>query len=551
MGGPNGVSLIAWLILAPISILFTIEVVPEGRLENYSPALGYLAGFIGHLVTGLVLWLSKITILRNTKTKSRPITTLSTFAIAGAIRGLSVAYIFEIFEITAKSDYFERMRSGAVLVLVWFAVSAVLVDGWKNYKQTYLELSEKLDAQKSLRDAGFKNLQRSLDQLILQIKGTLADALRYGSSSSDIHDSVDKLVRPLSHQIENQIPDFTSGHKTPKRRLQMVPVIRTALFQTPFNPAWTALMAVFGTLSSRIWQFGFMAIIESGVIAFVIWSCFRVARKLKLFGFLAPVVWFTTGLLTFTSSSLLVYGTVSLSPQLFYLSVNVFVPAALVAFIGAFDRNARNNLDQMRAVLSELEWETANLHQRSWVEKRRIARFVHSELQSRLRAFALRMDLAARMPTAEEIAEVRSQCEQSLSIGVNQQDFETFMSDIIELWQGVMTVSFQASDAALGALRADGYASAAAIELVREGLSNAAKHGKAQFSSVELEIEDANSSRLRIQVANTGSGLGFANPGFGLGVVEELTLEWKLSTEGERTLLSCVIPILPRSVAST
>lgn len=543
MGGSNGVSFIAWLILAPISILFTIEVVPEGRLEGYSPALGYLVGFLAHLVTGLVLFIGKTTILRKTHIRPKPILTLTLFAVAGVVRGISVAYMFEVFGITENSDYLERMRSGAVLVLVWFAVAAVLVDGWKSYKETYLGLSEKLETQKNLRDEGVKNLQQRHDELLAQIKSTLAEALRYGSSSSDIHDAVDNLVRPLSHQIESEVSEFVSTPKAPKRRLRLRPVISTALNQTPYNPAWTALMAVFGTLSSRVWQFGLSAIAESLVMAFVIWACFRIARKLKLFGFAAPVVWLLTGLITSASSSLFISGKIVLTPQLLYLSVNVFFPAAIVAFIGAFDRNARQNLDIIRSVIADLEWDTASLNQRSWVEQRRVARFVHSELQSRLRAFALRMDLAARMPTKEEIAQLRQECELSLSIGVKQQDFESFMNDVTELWHGAMEVAFQPDSRALQALRLDGYASAVAIELVREGLSNAAKHGKATSATVALELEDAGISKLNIHVTNNGSPLGPVTLGFGLAVIRELSLDWELVNQEARTVLKCVIPI--------
>lgn len=551
MGGPNGISLIAWLILAPISILFTIEVVPEGRLEGYTPALGYLAGFLSHLVTGLVLWLGKITILKNAHIRPRPILTLAVFALAGAIRGISVGYMFEVFEITQSSDYLERMRSGAVLVLVWFAVSAVLVDGWKNYKKTFLELSEKLESQKALRDAGARELQHKLDELLTQIRLTLADALRYGSSSSDIHNAVDSLVRPLSHKIETQVSNFVSKTKSPRRRLKIRPVIRTALYQTPFNPAWTALMAIVGTFSSRIWQFGLPAILESVVMAVTIWASFRVARKLKLFGFLAPIVWLATGLLTSAFSSLFISGSISLTPQLLYLSVNVFVPAAIVSFIGAFDRNAKQNLDLVRSVIVDLEWQTASLQQRSWVEQRRIARFVHSELQSRLRAFALRMDLAARMPTDQEIEQLKLECEQSLSIGGKQQDFETFMRDVTELWQGAMEVIFEPQAQALEALRHDGYASAAAIELVREGLSNAAKHGKASLATVRLELPKSSTSGLHIKVTNNGLALGPVSPGFGLGVIKELALEWQLESADGNTVLDCLIPIQPANASAS
>lgn len=543
MGGPNGVSLIAWLLLAPISIFFTIEVVPEGRIEGYSVWAGYLVGLLGHLVTGVVLWSAKVFVLIDTKKKPKPILTLSSFAVAGLFRGASVAFLFDFFGITADADYIERMRSGAVLVVVWFAVSAVMVDGWKNYKATFLELSEKRDLQKTIRDEGLKKLQAEIDKLISQIKQTLEEALRIGSNLKDFHRAVDEFVRPLSHRIGSEATSIVLDSKPPKRQLKIGPVIQTALNSTPYNSSWTSLMAIIGTFSSRVWQFGWLAVIESVGMALVIWLSFFAARSLRLFGLWVPVVWFITGLLTSGCSSLITTGQVQLTPQLLYLSVNVFFPAAIVAFIGGFDRNAKQNLDLMRYVIAELKWETASLQQRSWVEQRRIGRFVHSELQSRIRAFALRMDLADQMPPDEEVLKLKLECERALSIGVKQQDFEAFMEDISELWLGVMETTFNSSPGALEALRSDGYASAAAIEVVREALSNAVKHGKARRVSVKLELEDAILGQLAISVTNDGLTPSETSPGFGLKAIADLSLKWELSSSTNQTILYSAIPI--------
>lgn len=544
MGGPNGITFIAWILLAPISIFLTVEVVPEGRLEEYSIWAGYLAGFISHLVTGLMLFFGKFTFFRNNHIKPRPVAMLSWYAVSGAVRGASVAWMFENFGITEHADYLERMRSGAVIILVWFAVSAVMVDGWKSYKSAYQELSNKLEAQKQLRDTGALGLENQINALIEQIRSTLANALFAGASTGDIHNAVDRLVRPLAHRIGESASVKAADAKPVKRRIRFRPVIRTATHDTPYNPGWTVLMAVFGTLSSRIWQFGFLAILDSLAMAFVIWACFRLFRRLKLFSYWVPFMWFATGLAAAAASSLVTTGLVEFNGPLIYMSVNVVVPAAIVASIGAFDRNAKANLDRMAEVISELEWETASLEQRSWVEQKRLARFVHSELQARIRAFALRMDLAARLPNDNEIAELRKECEDSLVTSGGSRDFVTFYQDLVELWQGVCEVELNANPELLVSLQRDPYASVVAIEIIREAVSNAIRHGNSKQIKILMEQGfHPNYSTLEIKVLN--DGLPPINPeaGFGLKTIAEIAMSWNLTARESGAELGATIPI--------
>jgi signal transduction histidine kinase len=543
MGGPFGITWLAWLVLAPISIFFTIEVVPEGYAPGYSQLTGYWIGLLGHVVTGAVLLIGKLTLFRNVDSKPRPILMLVWFASAGLARGAAVAWMFGEWGITETPDYFERMRSGAVLVLVWFAVSAVMVDGYYSYKNSFFELTEKLEHQKALRDRGATELKQRIDGLVEQIRVTLADALRVGSSSRDIHQAVDELVRPLAHGLEQKSKVLAQSAGRVRRRIKPGPIVRTALYETPYNPGWTALMAVVGSISSRLWQAGWLGILDSAVNALVIWAVFSIAKKLRLVGPVVPVVWFITGLASSFMGQLVSIGTPTFSSSLVYLSVNVFAPALIVALIGAFDRNANANLDALRKVLSELEWETAALEQRVWVEQRRLARFVHSELQSRLRAFALRMDLAERMPTADEISELRMQCQSALLVGSEQREFLLFQSDIQELWGGLIDIRFHANSTSMAALQDDPYATAAAIEICREGIGNAAKHSKAKVIDINIQSSGGRNGQLDIEIVNDGSSAIGGEQGFGLRTIAELASDWSLSKRGSETVLHAKIPI--------
>lgn len=551
MGGPNAITWQAWLILSPISIFFTWVVLPEGYAPTANILNGFLVGLITHLVTGLVLLVAKYTVLQGSNIRPRPVLTLMAFALAGTARGWSAAYFLEALGVTEKADYGQRMVAGSILVLIWFAVAAVLVDGEKKYRSTYSDLVEKLQRQISLRTEQKEVLENNQQRLLREIRQTLEDALRSGKSTTDINNSVDQLIRPLAHRMSITSRFALTSAQPPKRRVQLGPVIRTAFSKTPYNPLWTSLMAVLATLYSRLWQFGLVALIDSLFTLFSIWAIFTLANRFKLYGIWVIPVWFFTGLLAASGTAIL-SGRFSLEglPNTLYLSINVVIPAAIIAAIGAFDRNSEYNLTLLREVTDQVEWEASSLEQRAWVEQQRLARFVHSELQSRLRAFALKLELAGRAPSDEEIESLRQECERAFPLQSEQKKFQDFLANAQELWEGAVQIEADVSEEALMALAADSYASAATEEICREAIVNAVKHGKAKIIELTLQVIDSTASQLtlNLKIVDDGFGIESIKTGMGLAEIEKLSIDYSLTRDGGKTVLSAAIACLPNLV---
>ena len=552
MGGPNGITFRAWILISPVSIIFTWVVLPEGYAPTANMWNGFLVGLLAHIVTGLVLLLGKYTVLRNVAKKPRPITSLVVFALAGAARGWSVAYLLEVFAVTEQADYADRMLAGALLVLIWFAVSAVMVDGERQYRASYAELLGQIERQTSLRSEQASTLRAYQERLLAEIKATLADALRSGKTASDIHDSVEHLIRPLAHRLNTSTNFFQSAAKLPSRKIQLAPVIRTAFNETAYSPLWTILVAVLATAYSKLWQFGLAALLDSMVSALVIWIFFTLAARWKLYGVWVLPIWFITGLAAslvtaFFSGNLSTDGI----PGVLYLSINVVVPAAIVAAIGAFDRNTDLNIAILRELADKVSWEAASLEQRAWVEQQRLARFVHSELQGRLRAFALRLDVSGRLPTEEDIQQLRQECEEAFPLESKQRNFEEFLENNLALWEGVVQIETDVSSEVLAALASDTYASAAAEEIWKEAVVNAVRHGKAKHLYVKAKLERSVSDQLLLDLEFVDDGVGPAETkeGMGSAQLDQLTINHSLVREAEKTRLSATLTIAPALVS--
>lgn len=552
MGGPNGITFRAWILISPVSIIFTWVVLPEGYAPTANIWNGFLVGLLAHIVTGLVLLLGKYTVLRNVAKKPKPVTSLAVFALAGAARGWSVAYLLEVFAVTEKADYADRMLAGSLLVLIWFAVSAVMVDGERQYRASYAELLGQIERQTILRTEQASALRDYQARLLAEIKATLSDTLRSGKTASDIHESVEHLIRPLAHRLNSSRQLFESSTKLPSRRIQIAPVIRTAFNQTAYSPLWTILVAVLATAYSKLWQFGIAALLDSVVSALVIWGFFTLAKRWKLYGVWVLPVWFLTGL----SASLVTAafsGNLSIEgiPNVLYLSINVIVPAAIVASIGAFDRNTDHNIAILRELADKVSWEAASLEQRAWVEQQRLARFVHSELQGRLRAFALRLDVSGSLPTDEDIEKLRQECEEAFPLESKQRNFEEFLENNLALWEGVVQIETNVSSEVLAALAEDSYASAAAEEIWKEAVVNAVRHGKARHISISAKLERSVSDQLLLELefVDDGVGLGEIKEGMGLAQLDQLTISHSLVREDNKTKLSATLTIAPALVS--
>lgn len=552
MGGPNGITFRAWILISPVSIIFTWVVLPEGYAPTANIWNGFLVGLLAHIVTGLVLLIGKYTILRNVAKKPRPVTSLAVFALAGAARGWSVAYLLEAFAVTEQADYADRMLAGALLVMIWFAVSAVMVDGERQYRASYAELLGQIERQTTLRSQQANALKSYQERLLAEIKATLADALRAGRTASDIHNSVEHLIRPLAHRLNTTTNFFESSAKPPSRRIQLAPVIRTAFNQTAYSPLWTILVAVLATAYSKLWQFGLTALLDSAMSALVIWLFFSLARRWKLYGFWVLPVWFLTGLAASLVTAFF-SGNLSLSgiPNVLYLSINVIVPAAIVAAIGAFDRNTEHNLDVLRELADRVSWEASSLEQRAWVEQQRLARFVHSELQGRLRAFALRLDISGQLPTDEDIEKLRQECEEVFPLESKQRNFEEFLANNLALWEGVVEIERYIPTEVLAALASDTYASAAAEEIWKEAVVNAVRHGKAKHISINAKLERSVSDQLLLELEFVDDGIGPTDSKEGMGSTQlsQLTINHSLAREAEKTKLTATLTIAPTLVS--
>jgi signal transduction histidine kinase len=216
----------------------------------------------------------------------------------------------------------------------------------------------------------------------------------------------------------------------------------------------------------------------------------------------------------------------------------------LAMFIGQVRQTQRYaSQEKAREVNEQLELLNSQARRELWLNRRRIATVLHGPVQAALYASAMRLAQSKR-PTKKLIQSVNQDLESALEVlkferasSVNLRDV---LQQISEVWAGTCEIYFNVSKPAFHATKKDANLSEAAIELIREAVSNAIKHGSASEVDIDVRLGD---SLLEISVTNNGkAAVNRAGTGFGSKLYSELSHSWQLTKlADDRTRFSATV----------
>lgn len=502
---------------------------------------GFLVGLIAHGVTGLMLLPGYLTYLSpDPDRKPRPWSAVVTLFAAGLVRGASVAWLLEAFGIVGESEYLPRMIAGGILVVIWFSVAAILVGARREYVAVYNQLYETLEKESLLATAGSEAVAKTRAQLVDQVKHTLSEAFASRASTGELHNLADSVIRPLSHALATH-QELKVDLEPPKRRIELRPVLKTALNRFPFNPAAVAGIGLISTLYSRVWNIGPIGLLETLIQAVIIFGLFGLAKRLGVKGWPVPLVWLFVGLFANLGSWVILgYDLSAALTTALWLSIALVLPSSFVALLLAYDHERKVNIERLEQTLENVRWLERKLNQQLWIEKKRLARYVHSDIQGRVRAAAL----SNKALTMADVSRLQSQCIEALDLSAELPTFDRFLSDTVELWEGVAKIDLKAEANALAAISNDSFGLAAVVEIVREGVGNAVRHGKAKNISIRLDLQPEPNPVLAVEVSNDGPlATDDRTPGFGSQTISEVSSSWGLESRSQQTLLWAKVPV--------
>jgi signal transduction histidine kinase len=514
----------------------------------------FLVATAGYLAAVAVLLVARW-LLVGKEQKSRPAFVLTAFLIAGFARGVVILSLDVLTGQHQVGQELFRLLGGPIFSFVTFTLAAVLASNFQRHRESLAALADER-YRLQIRSAGIRaKVQIQREELLGKVRSLLDPAIAKiqanltGTSSTEaiasLRSTVDEVVRPLSLEVAEASDELEAESGKAVIR-EKAPTPSRIMLGEFIVPLWASLI-----LSIVLVPAAFL--LEDPLSSLTILLCAFLSMFLGL-GFFQwltmklPVPPFLVALLvpSFSAISLIpiYFAAEELEWNVTVQQVNALllfgVCVGVTTFAAQFSQLQRKaTTENLVAVNQQLEILNASLRQELWLNRRRTASVLHGPVQAALFASAMKLSQEQK-PTAELVAEV----EQDISAAIERlnnpsnlegEDISDLLNQIVEIWSDAAKITIEIPELLEAAVARSPLASEALIEISREFITNAIKHGKA--SSVSLEVSRLDDLRIAIKVVDDGQGLPpGAKPGFGSKLLSELSLVWRQTREGDSTL---------------
>ncbi|WP_138315823.1 hypothetical protein [Rhodoluna limnophila] len=517
-----------------------------------------------YFATVAVLILARETVLAGPDRGSRPLLTTLALLLAGFARGFAVWGVGSAFELISPTELLYRLYAGPFFVFGAVATLAI----YNASKDRHDVVIADLEQQKAALDSMRKNMHGQVAQqqaeLLAKAQEILipvVDQLRRGLRSQDLsklapklRDTIEDVVRPLSHEIgratsatEAALENASKGFAVRSRgrfptKVSVGQMVVPSL--TTFGSA-SVTLTVPATITNG-WP------MYTAVIAVLLcWLVTRAAQKLLRNWWVSPIaasfavaaVMALTTIITGLTLNLVGLAVTSVT-LMQYLTMLLLL--ALLGFAMQIARTQRHDAEvQMAKVLGELSVLTAQFRQELWLNRRRVASVIHGPIQSALYASAIRLS-QEQVKSAAYIEAIEADIVgalKKLETIEEQESFDEVLNQIKTMWDGVIELNLPPLNTDWAdRVRENPVATACFTSVIRESVSNAAKHGKA--TKVWVEVEQTEEHILQLKIVNNGVALeNTLVPGFGSSILDEVSLGWRLYNTDNGATLEIKVPI--------
>jgi signal transduction histidine kinase len=558
--GPIALSNRVLLQFAPLSYALIIASSPA-RLSG-SIIDWFLVATAGYVVTVLVLLGFRATVLPATRgRKPKILLTSVAYLVAGLARGIVVYLTGAALGVMPEAELWYRLLGGPLYVYGTIAVLAIFNASRMRHENTLAELEAEKAELDELRGGIRERIRLQRADLLRRVQMALEPAVRQIQSelenssktvSAKLTELVDTVVRPLSRdigsnsQFDDQVSQISRRASGAYSKSRFPSRLSAGAMIVPE-------IAFFGTASiaiaSNVITFPDAVLLTSALSLVVIFLSYKFFQKLLMnlwvpfvLAFLISIsVAVISGVIANTALGLLGY---VLNPTLYIQSISAQVVITLVSFYMQFLRTQRRDAErEMTNVVSELAIMNSQLRQEIWLNRRRIASILHGSVQAALYASAIRL-AKSETPSPDEVSAVQediSAAIKKLESTEGAENFSEVLEQIKVVWDGALEIELPSIGVEIQQkLEANPVASACAAEVVREAVSNAAKHGKAEH--VVIALEQTGPYLLGITVTNDGQPLGDeVVAGYGSSILDEVAFTWQLENRGGYTVLGAAI----------
>ena len=521
-------------------------------------------GCIAYAVTISVLLAFRFTVLPASDRAPKISLTMVAFFAAGTIRGFVVWLVGNEWGLIPPDDLLFRITTGFLLVFGGLSTLSIFeasrirqirsLNALESEKANLDDL--RLGIRERIRESQ-RELLAKVEEIIRPIVEQLRSDLTVAGSKSaaqNIQVAVDNLIRPMSREMgqagsafEQSLMQDVVAVSNLKSQRNWPKAVAIGSMMVPALTVFAVLTTAIGPLSLALGTnaaFAFVLVVAStGLVSWAWQRLFRAVNAAIWIALLVSLV--PAALVPITSEFTLGLFGWSLPAAVIQQYSVLLLFTILISFALQIGRTLRaQNEEQLKGIVHELGVLNSQLRQEVWFNRKRAAAVLHGPVQAALYASAMR--LKTQSISNEELTRtLQADIEKALArldSSNSIEPFESVLEQIEDVWQGLAKVSHQSISAGTkAALDANPTAASCVLEIVREAVSNAIKHGKA--SEIELQVE-ATEQFLQVTVQNNGAPLSpDAVAGYGSQILDEVCYEWSLVTEKSLTFLRASVAI--------
>ena len=496
----------------------------------------------------------------------RPLANIAVMWAALAIRGLALALLAEVLGLTQGIEV--RYRTGPALMaqLGMLVTIGVVASAYDRHRRLAADLEaqrrqlaeidasmrERIDETSRLLLARVRD---SVDPLVARLDAHLI-RIRQGSASREVAAEINRLVdeelRPFSHRLAAEVSQ--PPLPTPaQRRSRRVPLPARVRVRDCLHPLVLALICALLSSSQSLRAFpmptALVFPVVTGAFVLCVLAAFRALSRDRALPLAVMMVvasalvggtlWLAVRLQA--AADLPVPGAVNVAG----LASGAILGAAACIYAAVTSRLAATRAE-LEASINALGHARGILRQHDFATRRRLSFVLHGSLQSALHAAAMRL-AADPAPDVELIAEVRRDIESAMAKldteGPSGVLIIDTLSDIAELWDGSCTVRWTLDHRTLRSLTTSPAAATSVLEITRECVSNAIRHGGATDIWVTIAGVD---DEVIVTALDNGVGLSHdSKAGLGSAMLDELSNGWVRTPEQPGTRVEVRVPLAP------
>lgn len=527
-----------------------------------APLLRVLASFFAwSSMTALLLVAGRLVLPRLSAGTPRRLVVVTTYALSGGVRVGSLLLMIPDAQLTAAAA---GVR--VVSTVVWLSAVAVLVTGLRRSTRQAARLqSERIRLDNTRRQAGLElldtverlNAVRALiTKAIDEVKAALQPDLtreELRAVADRLAWTVEELVRPTSHDLVSEAPYAREPAGPPVDRAvpwwQTVAGIAAAWPKAaPFQPLSVLVLTV---------------PISAGAVLSGGWDPVGVLLKSAAFMVQIGLLWLLGALATpaiprlprlgqmalvLTGYVVLLVSGLAGNAHITNLGSQSQAETALLVFTAAVASGGGAALDaRLQAAEQATEhardqssWQVSRTRQQLWAESRRLAITLHGQVQAALTACEFLIRRWLETAEAAPVAPLIERLHEALARAAGLQSPEipatvrAGLEEVALTWRGILPVTLATDVEAERALDNDQDGRDAVIEVTRELLLNAVRHGRAHEVRVDAQLGAPQVVALTVTERGVPGGPTDTpapeGAGFGFKLLDSVSLGWVTRT---------------------